>query len=183
VSQFTIYLDIAGRITREIAVNRYVTVAGVAISTERVRELREKIPEDLPKWRDCSDSDAQQITNLIIEESVAALVLRVRKSPNEWEEFWNQADDFHHKAATAEKRKIGYIKAATVIKYSLFLDCSALVLAEAVKAAGSPLVLDPNGLGIVDSTIICDTDIQGKESLEVFESMSERSCISSSCYQ
>jgi len=96
------------------------------------------------------------------------------KNTEQWSVFWEDAELYHQKLASASKMRTGYVKAANVIRYCLFGKCAAQLLVETIKKIGKPKILDPYGLGIIEVDIVCDSDILGQDNIEAFKSCWEQ---------
>jgi hypothetical protein len=66
------------------------------------------------------------------------------------------------------RRAVGFVKAGTLLRYWLFGEASGRVMGDSIRLTGRPRVLTERGLGLVESTVICDSDIQGQENIDVF---------------
>lgn len=117
----TFLADIAGRVTREVRNADRVTVGGVAIPTGAVKFIRKRIPATLPKWRDATEVDAELVIDLITREAFSVCAASVEKEPVAWEEFWLEAANAHSRTSQISGGRMGFMKAATVIKFALFV--------------------------------------------------------------
>ena len=66
------------------------------------------------------------------------------------------------------KRKVGFAKPGTVMRYYAFGRCSAASVAIYLKLKGRPTILDSNGFSIIYLKVVCDSDIQGEENQRAF---------------
>lgn len=126
------------------------------------------------KWVDTTPAEAEGQFEFLLERCVAAVVFRVEKTMPAWSDFWDRADQYHAEMARVARRKVGFVKAGTLLRYWLFGEASARVMGDSVRLTGRPRVLTHRGLGSVESTVICDSDIQGSENIDVFQWLFER---------
>lgn len=174
MSRLTIFMDVSGRIARSIEGYQFATVGGFSVETEKLELSLTNLPEDLPKWEKSTNVDVEKVTEYICENAIYAVAVCLDKKTEQWPLFWDDADSYHQKIASASKMRTGFVKAANVIRYWLFGQCAAPLVAETIKKIGAPLVLDSNGLGIVEVNIICDSDIQGRDNIGAFRSCWEQ---------
>jgi hypothetical protein len=124
------------------------------------------LPKNWPKWEGSTIADVKKATEYIRENAIDVAAVCLDKKTEQWPLFWDDADSYHQKIASASKMRTGFVKAANVIRYWLFGQCSAPLIAETIKRVGMSKVLDPNGLGIVEVNIVCDSDIQGNDNID-----------------
>jgi len=174
MSRYTIFMDVSGRIARSIDGHQFTTIGGVSLETEKLESALNNLPKDLPKWEGSTINDVKKVTEYIRENAIYVAAVCLDKKTEQWPLFWDDADSYHQKIASASKMRTGFVKAANVIRYWLFGQCSAPLIAETIKRAGMPKVLDSNGLGIVEVNIVCDSDIQGTDNISAFKSCLEQ---------
>ena len=168
MGRYTLLLDVAGRVSQEATGYEFPTCAGVALESTTLGEARHDLVNGLPKWKASKDDDLDHITALVCKNALACLVLRVAKVEPEWSALWSDAEDYCRELSSRVRRRAGFAKAAQFIRYMLFGECSGRLLGECVKASGRPRILDARGLGVVEISAICDSDIQGRENVKVF---------------
>lgn len=169
MSRFTIYMDVSGRVSLSTEGHQFATVGGFSVETEKVDLARNCLPANLPKWKKATIPDVKKILDFICENAIYVTSVCLDKNPNKWTFFWKEAEMYHQKLASLSKMRTGYVKAANVIRYWLFSQCAALLLAETIKKTGQPAIFDSNGLGIVEVDIVCDSDIQGNDNIGAFK--------------
>lgn len=167
MTQFTILSDIAGRITRKTDAP-IVTVAGVAIKTEDVNRIRALIPADLPKWGKCNYHQTMLITEILANETIAVSALCLNCNTPEWETFWDESEKLRVAITKQDKKKVGFAKAPNVARYYLFEWAVAVATAHAVKIGPRTKIVDWQGLEIIEQTVICDADLSGQETTDMF---------------
>jgi hypothetical protein len=170
MSRYTIFMDVSGRVARSIEGHQFATVGGFSLETEKLEAALNNLPTDLPKWEAATIADIKKVIEYISENAIYVMAVCLDKKTELWHLFWDDADSYHQKIASASKMRTGFVKAANVIRYWLFGQCAAPLIAETIKRVGIPKVLDSNGLGIVEVNIVCDSDIQGSDNIEAFES-------------
>lgn len=168
MTQLTIFSDISGRVTRKED-TPMVTVAGVAIKTECVSRIRALIPSDFPKWGKCDHKQAKLITDLLVNEVVAVSALCLDCDTPEWESFWGESEKLRVEITRQDKGKAGFVKASNVARFYLFGWAVAVATAHAVKIGPRTKILDWQGLEIIEQTVICDADLNGEETTDMFK--------------
>lgn len=167
-------MDVAGRVSRATESYEYATAGGFTLETDKINKLRENLPKNLPKWKTATISDIKKVSNYICENVIFCSAVCLDKNTEQWPIFWENAETYHQKLASASKMRTGYVKAANVIRYWLFGQCAAPLLAETIKKIGKPKIFDPHGLGIIEVDIVCHSDIQGHDNIEAFKSCWEQ---------
>jgi hypothetical protein len=174
MSRFTLHMDVSGRVSRSTKGHEIATIGGFSVETEKVDSARENLPKNLPKWEKASISDVKKVSEYICKNAIYVTAFCLEKNTEEWSLFWEDAETYHQKIASASKMRTGYVKAANVIRYWLFGQCAAPLLAETIKRMPSPTILDAQGLMTVEVDIVCDSDIQGKDNIEAFKACWEQ---------
>lgn len=169
MSQYTFLLDVSGRVCKETRGHEYLTCAGVAIESSRALAVRELIPPGLPKWSKAQDKDIEFVVALVNEHASSVLPLCVKKQQPLWSANWSDAEDYCRVLSSRVRQKVGSAKAAQFTRYMLFTECAGRLTAECLKADGFPRVLAPGGRGLVDVSVLCDSDIQGEDNVRVFK--------------
>lgn len=154
--------DIAGQITKASANADRVTVGAVLLPSGAERHVRKRIG-GTPKWRNASDADVKHVVRILREESLSICGGSVDKNTNEWSEFWSNAEAVHTKAASIERASIGFLKAATLVKFLLFSHASATCLGHAVYCGAIPAAVRRRGRIIVTESMILDNEIHGED--------------------
>jgi hypothetical protein len=163
-------MDVSGRVARSIEGHQFATVGGFSIETEKIEPSKKNLPKELPKWEVATISDVKKVTEYICENAIYVTAVCLDKSTEKWSAFWDDAESYHQKMASSSRIRTGYVKAANVIRYWLFGQCAAPLIANTIKRVGMPKILDSKGLGIVKVDIVCDTDIQGSDNIDAFKS-------------
>lgn len=174
MSRYTLHMDVSGRVSRSTEGHEFATVGGFSIETGKLENSRENMPKNLPKWEKATISDVEKVSEYICKNAIYVTAVCLDKDTKEWSRFWEDAETYHQRLASASKMRTGYVKAANVIRYWLFGQCAAPLLAETIKKNGSPTIIDSHGLGIVEIDIICDSDIQGKDNIDAFKACWEQ---------
>lgn len=164
----TFLADIAGRITRETLNADRVTVSGVALPSGAVKAIRKRIPKNFPKWREATDANVGFIVDLILREALGISAASIGKESPAWDEFWRDAADAYSRAASSPTGKIGFIKASTVIKYTLFGLVSSMNTASMLTNRQLPLSASIRRPGLICTSMIFDNEIHGDGNVETF---------------
>lgn len=160
--------DIAGRVARETKNADRVTVAGLSVPSGALKHIRKRLPANLPKWRDATDSDVAHVVNVILREALGIATISVEKEPNAWEKFWREAADTHSRTSAISGGKMSFVKAATLIKYELFGRASSLATGIAIRMNMLPLPKKPRKPIVVRESLIFDNEIQGDDNIDAF---------------
>jgi hypothetical protein len=173
MSRFTQYLDIAGRPSRSDA-SQYLVAAAVAFPTGDLPAIAASYTPPSSKWVAASPAEVSSQMPFLLSACTAAVVFRVKKNAPAWADFWNKSDSYHSEMARLNQRTVGFVKAGTLLRYWLFGEASGRVMGDSMRLTGRPRVLTENGLGIVESIVICDSDIQGQENIDIFRWLFEQ---------
>ena len=175
MSQYSIFCDISGRVSLDTTGSDRVTAAAVAIETERVADLRAKLPSTLSKWRDHRPDEAEFVVNFLIQDATALAALTIDKNTPAWPQFWEETMRLHADIVAQSRPPAGFAKPANIATFWLFGKASSLATAHAVNVGPRTRLLDCHGWDLIERTIICDSDIQGEENTKVFKSFWEQS--------
>jgi len=167
-------MDVSGRVTRSIEGHQFATVGSFSVETEKIDSSRNNLPKDIPKWEMATIADVKKVSKYICENAIYVTAVCLDKNTEKWSLFWDDAESYHQKLASASRMRTGYVKAANVIRYWLFGHCAALLITETIKRVGMPTILDSNGLGIIKVDVVCDSDIQGSDNIDAFKSCWEQ---------
>ena len=169
--RITLFLDIAGRLTRASAPDTYITVGGVLVPTCREDEIRKYLSGGVPKWRDATRESLELVQKAVCIADVQSVVLQIEKKQPEWNQFWDDGDNEHKKLSGLMNEKVGFARPGTVTKYLAFGECSAIGLGEKLRREGLPQLVDQCGFGILRLRVIHDIDIQGEDNQDTFSYM------------
>ena len=162
----TSYSDIAGQVSANSKNADRVTVGCVYLPSGGLRAIQRQIPPSFPKWRDATDANLEQIVALLQRESLSIGAGSVDKTSAEWTSFWEDASDTHNRVASIEGGSIGFLKAATLIKFILFGNAGAAALGHAIFAGAIPRLRSMKGRIDVGETVVLDNEIQGSDNRE-----------------
>ena len=171
VERLTLFLDIAGRVTRTSTPDTYITVGCVLVPTCREDEIRKSLNGGVPKWRDSTRKSLSLVQRVIHDPDVQSVVLQLKKKQPEWNRFWDDGDCEHKKLAGLINEKVGFARPGTVTKYISFGLCSAIGLGEKMRREGIPRLVDQHGFGLLHLRVIHDLDIQGDDNQDTFSYM------------
>lgn len=167
-------MDLSGRVAHSTEGHDFATVGGFSVVTGTIDNSRENLPKALPKWEKATISDVKKVSKYICENAIYVTSVCLDKNTEKWSLFWEDAEIYHQKLASASRMRTGYVKAANVIRYWLFCQCAVYLLAETIKRNEKPTILDDHGLGIVEVDIVCDSDIQGDDNIDAFKACWEQ---------
>jgi hypothetical protein len=171
MNRYSLFLDVSGIIARETANQSYYTVGGVLIATVDVQKARAVVNSIGKKWRDMDNSSAIRMTEAILAHSMSISARQIRKSQPYWGRFWDEGDQFHSFMASTEKSPVGFVKSSNLIRYAAFGGGRAQSVGHCLKRHGLPRIVAPTGYSPLELTVVCDTDIQGQENIDVFRNM------------
>jgi hypothetical protein len=174
MSRYTIFADVAGRLSLDASGGNRMTTAAVAVATADTAMLRE-LARPLPKWRDCTLANAEMVVRLLTENAASVAVASLTKDPQQWPRFWSAAKPLHEAIVAQDRKPAGFIKPANVVLFALLAHVYGIATGHAIRTNRGSRLLDYHGLEIVDRTIVCDTDLQGDENISVFKSFWKRS--------
>lgn len=169
--RLTLFLDIAGRVTRSSTPDAYITVGGVLVPTSREAELRNSLSGGVPKWRDATRESLDLVQRAVRIPGIQSVVLQIEKKQPEWNRFWDNGEIEHKKFSGLINEKVGFARPGSVVKYLAFGQCSAIGLGEKLRREGLPRLVDRSGFGILRLRVIHDIDIQGEDNQETFSCM------------
>jgi hypothetical protein len=171
MNRHTILADIAGRTSKEIAGNPRVTSAAVAISTADMASLRQQLPSNLPQWGRCTSVDAEAVVSLLASRSIAVAIVSINKDTPAWREFIHDEEVLHSEIASESRRPAGWAKAGTILTFELLSRACFMATAHAIGARSATRIVDAQGMELVETSIICDTEVSGSENIDVFKSL------------
>lgn len=164
----TLLGDIAGRITRDATDADRVTVAGVCIPSGATEYIRAQIPARCPKWSDATDAHVEMIIKLLRKEAFAVSAMSLSKATTDWGAFWCDASDAHRRISNRAGGSVSILKAATMIKFALYGQCSSLAVAHSIKANNFPRAASEQRVLHVREAHIYDKEIDGDENTQAF---------------
>ena len=174
MNRFTFLTDIAGRLARDVAGSPRVTAAAVAFGSGQLDAVARQLPRPLPKWKDCRLQDAEAVVSLLGEETIAVGIFSINKDTAAWHQFWEDARPLRAAIVAQDRRPAGFVKPANVLAFLLISGACAVATGHALRIGSKHRILDYRGRDLIERTVICDSDIDGDENLEVFRSLWER---------
>lgn len=164
----TLLGDIAGRMAQDSTGSDRVTVAVACIPSGATNYIRKLIPDTCPKWSHATDSHVRLIVKLLRKEAFAISAMSVNKATSEWDDFWTIAARTHRRISDEAKGSVSVLKAATMLKFALYGQCSSLAVAHSIKINEFPLTASNHGVLHVREAHIYDKEIDGDENIEAF---------------
>lgn len=162
MNRYTIFADIAGRVSLNATENPRVTAAAVAIETNRADELRTKLPANLPKWQTCQVEDAETAIRLVISNAAAIAAVSIDRDAPAWLQFWEDAKRLQAAIVAQDRRPAaGFVKPANVAVFWLLGCAFALATAHAVKIGPRGRLVDSRGRELIER------DREGQYSISV----------------
>lgn len=143
-----------------------MTAAAVCLPSGALKAIRRWLPRDLPKWRDATDDHVMSVVSLVRREAFGAVGRVVRKEAVRWEAFWRDAGASHASAVALSRETLGFIKAATQIRYMLLAEATAILAGHCIKSNRFPE--NRSGTLEVDEDHIYDAEVDGADNVAVF---------------
>lgn len=173
----TSYSDIAGQVSASSVNADRVTVGTVYLPTGGLNFIRRKLAPSFPKWRDATDENVRFVVDLLRREALSLGAGSVDKATADWCKFWEDARTTHNAAASLEGGSIGYLKAATLIKFLLFGQGCAAALGHAIFTGTVRRTSSRNRSLEVEESVVLDNEIQGDDNcealVEIWKSINE----------
>jgi hypothetical protein len=174
VTRFTALTDVAGRVALDTQGNKWVTAAAVVLASNQLDLVRSLLPATVPKWRNCHQEHAELVTDLLGSHSFAVCAIHINKDTEHWRRFWKDEEPLQAAIVAESRASAGFVKPANILKFFLFGQVVAIATAHAMKVAPTGTIVDGKGLTLVESNVICDSDINGDENVEFFKFLFER---------
>lgn len=147
-----------------------MTAAAVTVRARLADEAR-AMARSLPKWRDADEGIATQAVEQIERNVLGVGIASMTKPAGAWEDFFAAAKPLQDSIVAQDRSPAGFVKPANVVKFVLLCHAYTIAGAQAVKVDRDPHIKDRNGLDLIECTIVCDTEIEGEENLDVFRSL------------
>lgn len=160
--------DIAGQLTSASHDTDKVTVGGVCLPSGALSKIRRDIPAGFPKWRDATDAHVEFMMALVCRESLGVAASSLDKGNDLWRTFWKDAARTHAAVANRSGGSVGFIKAASLLKFLMFGQSATISVAHAINSGALPRVVDSRRRLEILQTVVFDTDIQGTDNIEAF---------------
>jgi hypothetical protein len=170
MNRHTVFADIAGRTSKEISGNPRVTAAAVALPTSELADIRMLLPAGLPKWGRCTLEEAKVAAQILEAKAVAVVIVSINKDTPAWQKFIEDEALLHSQIASESKRAAGWAKASVLLTFELLVQACFMATAHAIGGRSPNRIVDVHGLELIESSIVCDTEISGEENIEVFKS-------------
>jgi hypothetical protein len=174
VNRFTIYTDIAGRLSRAVAGSPRVTAAAVVIETSKVEAVAKKLPAGLPKWKLSDRTSVEAVMDLLCADAAAIGIYSLNKDVPAWEQFWKDSEALQAGIRAQDGRPAGFAKPPVVLAFQLIASAAAMASGQALRIGPKNRIQDYRGRDLIERTIISDSDIAGEETLEVYRRLWER---------
>jgi len=172
VNRLSVLVDIAGRVTLNAEADPVVAAAAVAVETSALPGLRIELAA-LPKWARASQDNVEHVADLIRSQALGAVVLTVARDNPAWADFIGHAEELQAALLKTSRSVAGWAKPANILRFILLGSACGAALGHSIYRSRGPSVLTPTGLRAVECSVICDSEIQGAENIEVFRSFWE----------
>lgn len=169
MTRLTVLSDIASRVMHSTIGSHRTVSAGVAIDTAAMEGIRREVAQ-LPKWKSCKEDDAAFVIDLIASQGAAAAIVNINRETQEWAQFILDAGVLHHAIIATSRKVAGWAKPANLLKFLLLSMACASTTGHALRIHPGPRILGSKGQQLVECVTVCDSEIDGDENLEVFES-------------
>ena len=165
ISQF---IDIAGRFARESKNDPFIVGASIILPTTKETSIRAKLKE-IPKWKVATPGSLNLIAKIIAEHDIFGSIVKIEKSSPEWEIFWDKGKDRYRALANKLKGSATFLKPGNIVRQLVLARCAITSFCHYFESNGLPPILSSKRLAIISLTVVCDTDIQGEDSIEAFK--------------
>lgn len=170
--RLTYLVDVAGRVARETVNAELVSAGGVCLPTGALRGIRRRLPANLPKWRNASETHLRVVLETLFREAFSAVAVIYNKATPQWSAFWETAEVVHSRTAAHAGGSIAFLKAATQVRYLLFLDAAVLTGVHAVRENRFPNTPRPGSRQLeIEERHIYDREIDGPDNVDAFRSI------------
>jgi hypothetical protein len=159
-------VDIAGRFHRAGS-NLLVTTGGVAIAADRADYVRSLLPSGLPKWGQCTLTQAKDVVQIVARECLAVGAVTRDLATPAWHRFWEDSADHESMLNRVQGGKAGLLKPANIARTIALIDGAVVASGHAAYLSKAIERAEANGPVIIDQTLIFDDELGG-ESREFF---------------
>jgi hypothetical protein len=173
MNRHTVFTDIAGRPTRITEGNPRVTAAAITLATGECEALRQRVPASLPKWKNCTLADATRVVEFVERHCLSVSVASVNRDTNAWRKFLANEAAIHPALATETRGPVGWVKAPVLLTLELLLRASVMANAHAIRIGQGQRIVDDSGLQLIECSVVCDNELSGEETIEIFKSFWE----------
>lgn len=166
MNRLSILADISGRADKSADP---ITAAAVVFDTGAVGSVRSHVSR-LPKWGECSASDAAFVIDLLASQAVAVSTTTVDRQTEAWRRFVSDEGVLQGAILRQRDKVAGWAKATNLLRFMLLCSACAAAQGHAIGIDRRLRILTPRGRVAIECSIICDEEVQGEETLEVFRS-------------
>jgi hypothetical protein len=117
----------------------------------------------------CTLSDAETVVDLLASRAVSVGIFSVNKDTVAWRQFAEDEKTLQRAFVAQATPLAGWAKASNLLTFYLLSGACAIAIGHGLTNA-PPGIVDINGLQMIDCSVVCDSDISGKENIEVFQS-------------
>lgn len=118
----------------------------------------------------CTPEEAGVVTDTLEAKAIAVVIVSINKDTFAWRKFIEDEALLHSQIASESKRAAGWAKASTLLTFELLSRACFMATAHAIGGRAPDRIVDAHGLELIESSIVCDTEISGEENIEVFKS-------------
>ena len=169
MNRLTVLADIASRTMHATAGSPKTVAGAVAVDTLRLEGIRREVGT-LPKWGSCTEDSAAFAVDLMASQAIAVSVVSVNRETDAWKQFLVDADILHEAIILDSKKVAGWAKPANLLKFILLGSACAAAMGHALGADRRRRIVNSAGRQLIECATVCDSEVEGKENLEVFES-------------
>ena len=109
------------------------------------------------------------IAKIIAEHDIFGSIIKIEKSSPEWEIFWKKGKHRYRDLANNFKGGATFLKPGNIVRQLVLSRCAITSFIHYLESSGLPHILSPKGLAVLSLTVVCDTDIQGEDSIAAFK--------------
>jgi hypothetical protein len=139
------------------------------VDTATLSGIRQEVTK-LPKWKSCTEDDAAFAVDLLLSQSIAVSIVNVNRETQAWVDFLQDAEVLHEAIVSTSRKVAGWAKPANLLKFLLLSTACAAATGHAIRVHPGPRILGSKRQQLIECATVCDSEIDGDENLEVFES-------------
>lgn len=168
MTMLSIFADIAGSVRRDVRGGIRMTAAAVAIRATDATAIRENLV-GTPKWAESTPSNVAHAACVLSDRTVGMAVLSIRKDTEAWQTLWNDFDKFRRVLNQGNGGVPGFAMLGNLVPVYLLLQVIGMAQGHAIGIGSAPSSVDSQGRRLFQIDVICDSDIQGAENIELFK--------------
>jgi len=168
MNRLSVYADVSGRVTRSTLDGALSFAGAVALESLAADSIAQEM-HGLPKWGRCSYEHAEHVVDVLASQALSAAIVRVNRDTDHWRLFVEEAQLLGRAIERQSRAVASWAKPTNLLKFILLGSGCAVATGHALFADKRPRILNARGHQMIECSNVCDSDIQGSDSLEVFK--------------